>query len=357
MSKKIVHIVGTGTIGEPLIGLLCDYKEQLGIDQVTFHKNTPLKDDRSKVIGLLKRGARISINEDKITGFKELGIESDLSAEEAISRASVVIDCTPSGIGTINKESFYKKFLKDVKGFIAQGSEDGFGMKYARGINDKIMKANTDNQFIQVVSCNTHNISCITNTIAIKEEGPDNLEEGRFMCIRRANDTSQVGSFISAPSVGSHDYETFGSHHAKDSHDLFSTLGYDLNMFSSAMKINSQYMHVLWFYLKTKEPLTLNDVKDRLHKNDLVAMTSKNMTSTVFSFGRDHGHFGRILNQTVVVEQSLHVKDNHEVYGYCFTPQDGNSILSSISATEHFLYPHSFEDKVQCLGELFFDEI
>ena len=328
MSKKIVHIVGTGTIGEPLIGLLCDYKEQLGIDQVTFHKNTPLKDDRSKVIGLLKRGARISINEDKITGFKELGIESDLSAEEAISRASVVIDCTPSGIGTINKESFYKKFLKDVKGFIAQGSEDGFGMKYARGINDKIMKANTDNQFIQVVSCNTHNISCITNTIAIKEEGPDNLEEGRFMCIRRANDTSQVGSFIAAPSVGSH-----------------------------AMKINSQYMHVLWFYLKTKEPLTLNDVKDRLHKNDLVAMTSKNMTSTVFSFGRDHGHFGRILNQTVVVEQSLHVKNNHEVYGYCFTPQDGNSILSSISATEHFLYPHSFEDKVQCLGELFFDEI
>ena len=56
-------------------------------------------------------------------------------------------------------------------------------------------------------------------------------------------------------------------------------------------------------------------------------------------------------------EQSLHVKNNHEVYGYCFTPQDGNSILSIISATEHFLYPHSFEDKVQCLGELFFDEI
>ena len=32
MSRKIVHVVGTGTIGEPLIGLLCDFKEQLGID-------------------------------------------------------------------------------------------------------------------------------------------------------------------------------------------------------------------------------------------------------------------------------------------------------------------------------------
>ena len=74
MSRKIVHVVGTGTIGEPLIGLLCDYKEQLGIDQITFHKNSPLKDDRSKVISLLKRGARIAVNEDKIQGFKDLDI-------------------------------------------------------------------------------------------------------------------------------------------------------------------------------------------------------------------------------------------------------------------------------------------
>ena len=41
MSRKIVHVVGTGTIGEPLIGLLCDFKDELGVDEVTFHKNTP----------------------------------------------------------------------------------------------------------------------------------------------------------------------------------------------------------------------------------------------------------------------------------------------------------------------------
>ena len=99
------------------------------------------------------------------------------------------------------------------------------------------------------------------------------------------------------------------------------------------------------------------EVKDKLIKNELVAMTSKNMTSTVYSFGRDHGHFGRILNQTVMVEDTLHVKNEHEIYGFCFTPQDGNSILSSISAAEHFLYPHSYEDKIQCLNELFFEEI
>ena len=36
MERKIVHIVGTGTIGEPLIGLLCDYRDQLGIDAVSY---------------------------------------------------------------------------------------------------------------------------------------------------------------------------------------------------------------------------------------------------------------------------------------------------------------------------------
>ena len=39
MERKIVHIVGTGTIGEPLIGLFCDYRDQLGIDGITFQKN------------------------------------------------------------------------------------------------------------------------------------------------------------------------------------------------------------------------------------------------------------------------------------------------------------------------------
>jgi len=58
VERKIVHVIGTGTIGEPLIGLLCDYDNQLGIDEVTFHKNSALHRDRSKVTDLLDRGAR-----------------------------------------------------------------------------------------------------------------------------------------------------------------------------------------------------------------------------------------------------------------------------------------------------------
>ena len=72
MSKKKVHIIGTGTIGEPLIGLFCDFKEELGIDQVSFHKRSPLTYDRSKVKDLMKRGAKLVVDNDKWDDFKEI---------------------------------------------------------------------------------------------------------------------------------------------------------------------------------------------------------------------------------------------------------------------------------------------
>ena len=60
--KKIVHIVGTGTIGEPLIGLFTDFRKYLGIDEVTFHKRTPMTTERAKVNHLLERGAQLALD-------------------------------------------------------------------------------------------------------------------------------------------------------------------------------------------------------------------------------------------------------------------------------------------------------
>ena len=45
----------------------------------------------------------------------------------------MVIDCTPAG--NENKEKFYNQ-IKGPLGYLAQGSEHGFGKMYARGIND-----------------------------------------------------------------------------------------------------------------------------------------------------------------------------------------------------------------------------
>ena len=53
MKKNVVHVVGTGTVGS--------FREQLGIDEITFHKRTPLVTDRSKVAALTRHGVKLAV--------------------------------------------------------------------------------------------------------------------------------------------------------------------------------------------------------------------------------------------------------------------------------------------------------
>src|SRR3972149_3652737 len=186
-----------------------------------------------------------------------MGMQPSYEALEAIDRASVVIDCTPAG--NENKERLYLRYGENAHGFIAQGSEFGFGKMYARGINDAALRPGED-RFIHVVSCNTHTFAVLVDTLALGPEKEDNLESGFFVCMRRANDISQEGDSLPAPKVGKHDDMLFGTHQARDAYYLFKTLGLDLNLYSSAVKLNTQYMHVIHFNLRLKRGLSLDEV-------------------------------------------------------------------------------------------------
>ncbi|MGE4613297.1 MAG: hypothetical protein AAEJ46_03040 [Planctomycetota bacterium] len=355
--SRIVHVIGTGTIGEPLIGLLCHLKDQLGIDEVTFNKRTPLYTDRSKVRTLLERGALLSTAEETMSGFEKLGMRPSFTTRDAIERSSVVIDCTPSGSGLANKEEYFSS-ANDVKGFIAQGSEFGFGKMYARGINDDALVPGLD-RYLHVVSCNTHNLAAIIKTMALGNgEMPDNLVSADFVCMRRANDVSQDAGFSPSPQVCKHKDERFGTHHARDAYHLFQTQNLDYpRLFSSAVKLNSQYMHILRFRLEVEEPTSTEQILERVRVNDRLALTYKKSANQVFSFGRDHGFFGRILNQTVIPHETLSVVNGTSITGFCFTPQDGNSLLSSVASSCWLLDPDGYEDRLQALKPWFFEEV
>jgi glyceraldehyde-3-phosphate dehydrogenase (NAD(P)) len=90
MKKTVVHVVGTGTIGEPLIGLFTDFREKMGIDEVTFHKRYPLAGDRSKINHLMARGAKLAADSDQKDAFEKIGHTVSYETEEALSRATVV---------------------------------------------------------------------------------------------------------------------------------------------------------------------------------------------------------------------------------------------------------------------------
>jgi glyceraldehyde-3-phosphate dehydrogenase (NAD(P)) len=352
--SNIVHVVGTGTIGEPLTGLLADYREAFGIDEVTFHKRTPMIEERAKVTDLVGRGAVLAVDADRRSSFEEIGHNPKLETLEAIERASVVIDCTPAG--NANKVDQYEQ-ARGPMGFLAQGSEFGFGKMYARGINDEALVQGHD-RFIHIVSCNTHNISVLIKTLAFDEAGTvSHLENGRFLCMRRANDISQDSGFSPSPSVGRHDDERFGTHHARDAHHLFETLGHDLPVFSSAVKLPTQYMHALHFSLVLDREITVPEAIERLTSNRRVALTHKRSANQIFSFGRDHGYYGRILSQTVLPIETLAVRNGNELVGFCFTPQDGNALLSSIAATLWYLHPEGVGDRLDILRRYLFQEV
>jgi glyceraldehyde-3-phosphate dehydrogenase/erythrose-4-phosphate dehydrogenase len=351
--KKIVHVVGTGTIGEPLIGLFADFKKYFEIDEITFHKRTPMTTERAKVNHLLSRGAKLAVDADKTTDFEALGHNVSFEACEALERATVVIDCTPAG----NENKKLYESLSGPKGFLAQGSEFGFGKPYAMGINDEALVPEED-RFLQIVSCNTHNIAALVKTLG--EDGPGDpiLERGRFVCMRRANDVSQDSSFAPAPSAGKHDDPTFGTHHARDASRLLETIGWKPRLFSSAMKLNTQYMHSLWFDVEFSRSMTKEKALDKLRANRRIALTEKRSANQIFSFGRDHGYYGRILSQAVVVTPTITASGDREVVGFCFTPQDGNSLASSISAALWLMEPGvDRRERLSVLDRFFFAEV
>ena len=235
---------------------------------------------------------------------------------------------------------------------MAQGSEHGFGPFFAWGINNEILKEDS-NKFL-IASCNTHNIASIVKSFALDEERE--LVEGKFVCLRRANDVSQNDSFSPSPTITKHSNQEFGTHHARDVHELFAQEGKKLNLFSSAIKLPTQYMHTLWFSLTFKDVVKYEDIMENLHDSEFLMATEKMSSNKVFSFGRDHGYHGRLLSHGVVAEQSLHVKED-TLTGYCFTPQDGNALLSSVAGTVQHYYKDDWKEKMEIFNRYIFKNI
>ncbi|MHA2113589.1 MAG: hypothetical protein ACW98W_19175, partial [Candidatus Hodarchaeales archaeon] len=82
---NVVLVVGTGTIGEPLTGLLGnkDISKELGIDELIFYKHSPRLIDRPMMKGLLSKGGNMCAQHEKFEAFRELGIEPTYTFEDA----------------------------------------------------------------------------------------------------------------------------------------------------------------------------------------------------------------------------------------------------------------------------------
>jgi glyceraldehyde-3-phosphate dehydrogenase (NAD(P)) len=304
-------------------------------------------------VRLLKQaGGRFVIWKDTEVHFEHVlaqnGVRIDGYIEDTMKNSCVVADCT--NIGNKLKEEHYSHTKYPI-GFLAQGSEEGFGHPYAFGVNDQTLKPGA-HKYLQVVSCNTHNILAV---LRLAREVGDEIVDSDFVLMRRMNDISQSGSAIASPSVDKvkvEKYPGYGSHQAFDAARVMRTMNVELQnrIHSTALKLNNQLMHLNRFYVKVSRKVSLADVIDTLRNDPLIAISYLRDMNLVFSKGRDHGFYGRIFNQAVIIHDSLEVSpDGHEIYGACFTPQDGNSLLTSVAAISWFFNPKTYREKLKPL--------
>lgn len=355
---KILNTAVSGTIGKPFTKLCLRVKEALGFELVIFHKNRPELKRRA----MLKRfrnnyGGKLAVYAEKMEEFKTLlsplEIQPDYTFDEALEIIDAVVDCSDKGIARQLKEKYYRH-LKNKLGFIAQGSETGFGKPYAFGINDCALNPGKD-KFIQVVSCNTHQILSVLKTLAFDPHNTGewdfgNLIRARFGLARRDSDISQEDGKVGVV-IGKPVHPFYGSHQAEDAIRVLQTINPNIvlnldDIHATANTFNNPFMHVVDFEIKLMERIDEKEVEERFRQNPLTDVTYEDVSNMLFATGRDEGHFGRFLSQTVVCLPSIQIIDR-TIFGCCFTPQDGNPLLSSMAALLWLKDPSTYQQKIK----------
>lgn len=330
MCENHVHVVGTGTIGGPLIRYLTELREPLGIDRLTFAKARPLPKNRHEIGLLTAGGASLVVQADRVSEFEQAGYLVNGTVEEALPTVTHLVDCTPKGKATAAKAATYGRLMSEgrLRFAAAQGSEKGFGKPYAHGINDAAMTE--DDRWVMVVSCNTHGGAFFIDGVTGGD--PDLTEWVLLDYVRRASDVIQDGGHELSVKVEIHKGDA-GTHQARDIIDLYATLGgRPINGVSSASVVPTQLMHGLVGHILLRGEHSVDQVIDRLKANGRIALTHKLTTAEVFGFGRDWG--GRILNPLVVVVPTLHAvpfPGGTLLTGWMFIPQDANSHWSTLA--------------------------
>ncbi len=325
-----VLIRGVGNIGTTLANLILAERKLLGVHRVIVHKGAPQPFLEADLDLLRDQGAEI------VTG-------KDVS--RLLSEVDFIFDCRAAGMPRLARDE-YEALPRRVQGVVAQGTEEGFGIPFATGVNDVAVAGE---RFVQVVSCNAHAAVTLLRTL-----GGDRLAELReadFVVVRRCEDLGGHDRLIAGTVVARH-RDDAGTHHATAARRLYETLGLHPHVTSSDVTTPSQLMHTVRFFFRLASDAREEEVRARIDQEPFLSTTKKFDANRIFELGRRYGFQGRIYAHAIVVANDLHVRRHEhglDVRGWAFVPQEGNTILSTLDA---FLLQVSHPDRGAILERL-----
>jgi glyceraldehyde-3-phosphate dehydrogenase (NAD(P)) len=306
-----VLVNGVGTIGTTLLQVLAVHRALLGVTELIAHKGTVRPWD-----------------EPELNRLKDLGIElagpaGTPSLAQVGKGVDYVFDTGRTG-GAVTRRAAYDAFPA-LLGASAQGTEPGFGAPYVLGIGMNVRAE----RYVHIPSCNTHSALAILRTLC--DGRLAEVAEADFVVARRSEDVGHHERLVSGNVFARHLDPDLGTHHAIDADAVLQRLGHRIPMQSSDITTPSQFLHASRFTVRLAQAVSGDEIADRIARSPYVATTRVFDTNKLFETGRRHGLAGRLYAQAIFVSENLLVKGDR-VAGWVAVPQEGNTILSTISA-------------------------
>ncbi len=293
MVKIKVGINGFGTIGKRVAEAV---KLMPDMELIGVVKTRPNYLARM----IMKNGIRLYVPRDRVSVFKESGIEPNGVLEDLLEEVDVVVDATPGGIGAKYKELYEKYGVKAV----FQGGEKPFVAEKSFSSLCNLEEC-IGSKSLRVVSCNTTallRLICTLNKYF-------RIKKVRATIIRRAADPKEdkrgpVNSIRLDPAE-------IPSHHAKDVKTVLPWL----DILTTAFIVPTTLMHVHSVYIVFEENIDKKDVVEALRTTRRILLvdtgaTGIDSTAKIIEAARDLGRKRYDIPELIVWENTIYTNDN-----------------------------------------------
>jgi len=311
MDKVKVAINGYGTIGKRVADAvsLQDDMEIVGVSKTRPNFEAKLA---------LKRGFPLYVPENKLSTFKDAGLEVSGTIEDMCREAEIVVDATPGGIGAQYKELYEKSGCKAIW----QGGEKhelaGFSFNALSNYDGAFGR-----RYVRVVSCNTTAL-CRLLYLLDNEYG---VKKVRAVLMRRGADpgddkSGPINAIVPNPI-------TLPSHHGPD----VKTVLPHINITTLAAKLSTTLMHMHAVNVELSSTATAEDVRTTLSREPRVFLASSDMKSTaeLVEFARDSRRPRYDVWENIVWSDSITVEEN-ELYLFMAVHQEAIVIPENVDA-------------------------
>ncbi len=310
-----VAVSGYGTIGKRVAYAI---SKQDDMKLVGVVKHSPDFEARLAV----EKGIDVYVTEsERLAKFEKAGIKAKGVKEDLFSKADLVVDATPEGVGEENKKNIYVP--KKIKAIFEGGEEPEIAD--ASFVAQANYSEALGKNYIRCVSCNTTGIVRVLNAL---DKG-FKVKKARVFLARRATDPGEIKKGPINAIVP--DPVSVPSHHGPD----VQTVLHNLDITTLAIKVPTTLMHLHAITVEVSKNVQAKDVIDLLEKTPRMLLVNSadgfNSTAAITEYARELGRYRNDIYENVIWEDSISAQKN-EIYLYQAIHQEADVVPENVDA-------------------------